>query len=236
MAYKLTEVYSGTHDADALAADIAKGKKAYVDGELVVGTLEDYDNTHMATEVYDYEEYDYSVNRNPYAYLKTNTKRCIINDKFYTKIPLNDFGNAMPYHVSKGNFFTSVHGYRVEGEIPLYDYSYLPSSHVGDTDDKTGYSFLAPIQPLFAEDELYFSVPKSNFGDATKNVVLDGFSFTSKNGFKQQGTLQNLGNVIVRLDPVDENKMSYKDTLAGYVEEIDLQIDDSALTERLSKI
>lgn len=236
MAYKLTEVYSGTHDADALAADIAKGKKAYVDGELVVGTLEDYDNTHLTTEVYDYEEYDYSVNRNPYAYLKTNTERCIVNDKFYTKIPLNDFGNATPYYVSKGNFFTSIHGYRVEGKIPLYNYSYLPANHVGDTNNNVGYSFSASIEPLFAEDEIRFSVPKDNFGDATKNAVLDGFSFTSKNGFNQQGTLQNLGNVTVRLDPIDENKMSYKDTLAGYVEEIDVQIDDSALVERLSKI
>lgn len=99
-----------TASGDATAAEILSGKKAYVDGTLLTGTMPNY-HTNAATAsgqnsygVYYYFSpgyYNYN-NENPWIYR-----------------PLSDFGNATAAQVLSGKTFTSSAGKLVTGTLAV---------------------------------------------------------------------------------------------------------------------
>lgn len=108
--------YADTSSGDALASDMLKGKKAWVDGNEVTGNIETYDGAPIAGSVYD--------SRNTYAYIRGLMPDSLKPGAMYVddgivnmKVTLADFGDAVADNVLEGNTFTSGAGVMVEGRM-----------------------------------------------------------------------------------------------------------------------
>lgn len=102
-----------TSDATATASDIASGKTAYINGELVTGTIKEGNPTHRAGT----PSYNPTTYVNLISIKATSNEDAIIRSgsEFSATASASEFGNATVNDVAKGKTFTSVNGLKLTG-------------------------------------------------------------------------------------------------------------------------
>ena len=105
-----------TSDATATADDMAEGVTAYVNGEKLTGTLEDYSSGQPATFVSNYTEVRDTGGINLQC-RGLNKGAKILRDGSYADVYVDkpEFGDATAADVAKGKTFTSSAGLKVTG-------------------------------------------------------------------------------------------------------------------------
>lgn len=102
-----------TSDATATTSDIASGKTAYINGELVTGTIKEGNPTHRAGT----PSYNPTTYVNLISIKATSNEDAIIRSgsEFSATASASEFGNATVNDVAKGKTFTSVNGLKLTG-------------------------------------------------------------------------------------------------------------------------
>lgn len=102
-----------TSDATATASDIASGKTAYINGELVTGTIKEGNPSHKAGT----PSYNPTTYVNLISIKSTANEDAIIRSgsEFSATASASEFGNATVNDVAKGKTFTSVNGLKLTG-------------------------------------------------------------------------------------------------------------------------
>lgn len=138
------------------------------------------------------EMQDYDGDDN--LYVSCPIGRSLVESGVTVKIPLSNFGNATAADVRKGKRFTSAEGFEKDGEMPMYDGEHLIAQRNENVDSDTGFGFYVypGYNDYFVQDEVYLEVPKSALGNASPMSVRSNVTFTSEDGVKIQGALENL--------------------------------------------
>ena len=121
-------VYCDATGADAVRSQVVKGAKFVgKNGVVEEGTMPIYDCYETVADIFDTGDEFVHVT----SYLKETS---VVEDEFFSKIPLSEFGNAQPSDVRKGVTFTSEAGvteegtYEADGEIE--EVSELPNKRI----------------------------------------------------------------------------------------------------------
>lgn len=190
-----------TSDATAVATDIRYGKSAYVNGELISGSL------HEATS-WSVGESVPSINSAGNFVLTKNgddtASDRIVNGttNFTAHCSASLLGDATAADVAQGKTFTSVNGLKITGtgtiggsgnnSIPYIDVDALYGSDDPYRDDSNGYicyTFSPNAQFIVGGDyPLTLGCAGYLFGDASASDVAAGKTFTSSAGLKVTGT------------------------------------------------
>ena len=189
----IPDYYVDADGADATPNDVANDK-FFVGADRVVkqGALSRY-NGRDIFEAINVRESTNEGKINVFAEIYG----CIIPEGAYIDIPAEEFGNAAEGEVLEGASFTSISGYRKEGTIKRYSDEKPNAVRERTTDNDTGFGF--SVNPgytdFFVSSDMHFRIPKEDLGTVGAEHVASGYSFTSKDGIKINGSMQNNGVV-----------------------------------------
>lgn len=184
-----------TSDATATASDMAEGVTAYVNGEKITGTLNTINNADS------YQEGDVGVVRQQsedtltMGVLAKKDTLLRTGSGLTMTVPFTTFGTATASDVAQGVTFTSASGMKVKGELEVHDI-------VGSVGIASNYDKYKADNDLYVDvftdvdvlirsgSGLGTSIPLSEFGTATEDKVLEGFTYTGADGHKKQGKMK----------------------------------------------
>ena len=189
--------YKDTSSGDALASHIIDGKKAWVDGKEVTGTLPYYSG--RAFEVF----FGATTDTHYEFDSEGDLDYCYLEDELTVKVPRSEFGDASSAHVISGNTFTSAEGWRITGTLPefstldahTFQVSVAEGSEQGYIDVTAGHN-----DRCYSNGIIRIPVNNQEFGAANLADVLEGVTFTSSSGLRVTGTMPNKGAVTQALD------------------------------------
>lgn len=162
---------------------IFNGKKYFIP-LFNAGMIPDYDGSALQGDAVKGDDNNVAIQ----SFIPEGEK-FVVKNLVNTIVPLWQFGNAEALVVPKGYFFTSMDGFRLEGEMPIYDYSPLAAEYSDETDN--GFIFMTSVgSNTLMEDEINLEVPKDVFGNAKTSEVFKGRFFTSEDGVMQEGTYE----------------------------------------------
>ena len=194
--------------ATATSNDLRYGTTAWVNGELVSGTLTTQPN-YISVDVD-------STNYSDGDGLQITLPNGIYDNTVCTILLYDDnFGNAATSDVIAGKTFSSAKGFNITGTLTMRsEYTSIGESYKA-YNSSNGCLYVnipdgAYIQHTVA-GYCEGTLSLSSFGDATASQVLSGKTFTSKNGYILTGSMGNYGDASVNLNCGDSKSLS-----AGY--------------------
>ena len=229
--------YKDTSSGDAVAGEILKGKKAWVDGSEVTGIME---NRGAVSEI---------LGVNAMGVLKTSAKIAAgyhngdgqiviigetktvtpdestqnigptggLNGSVLTKVTVNPIpskykdvtgADAEASQVVEGVAFLGKSGVVENGALLKYKNTTMAANAVNKTSNAV--TIRTPFEnPMYVENALYCDVPFEQFGDAEAAHVLKDKTFTSVDGFNATGTMTDRGAIDVKINPAMMPSQSY---------------------------
>ena len=181
---------SGTGGGTATAGRILEGYTAYVNNNLITGTLPDYSNkTVDATTSWD--------STNSKVLLKIPNTAMYSSYTSYLSSSGSNFGNATAANVLADKTFTSTAGLKATGSMVNRSGtsgSFGEYSATASYDSNNNRIRMRIPAAAYYNTYNYLYANGSAFGDSTPGKVLEGNTFTSSSGINQTGTLTNNGN------------------------------------------
>ena len=212
---KIPLSYADTSSGDAVASEILKNKKAWVDGSEVTGTMPVNEGVAIYLgnsedgfiSSYDIPDGYHDGKGAVYIYYETKTatptdKKQEFTPSFgsaFSKLTVNPIpskykdvtgANATPSQVIEGSKFVGANGTVETGTMPIYEDSsaYL---YENGMDDEGNYHWGCQFDRnvIIPAGESSFKIPASEFGNANQMYVAEGSTFTSENGVCLEGTM-----------------------------------------------
>lgn len=173
------------------------------DGFCITGTLKKYAGSYVNADLEN--EIDNCL------VIKADIEEPIyVKDEFYSKVPLETFGNASVGCVAEGYTFTSKDGSMLNGTLPYYDGTEMFASVYDQGDEFVHVESYVTKQSIM-EDMVYSKIALANFGNATASDVRAGAIFTSAAGLEETGTMPDASFTV------SGNTVKTTSTGAGYV-------------------
>lgn len=225
--------YADTSSGDAVAGEILKDKKAWVDGSEVTGTMENRgavtETLGMNTAGFFKEWAEISAgyhNGNGRIKIVGETKTVTPDDttqqifptggtkgSVLSKVTVNPIpskykdttgANATPAQVIEGSKFLGANGVVETGTMPIYeDGSAYLYENSMDDEGNFYWGCYFESNVIIPEGESSFKIPSSEFGNAKASDVRAGVNFTSTEGVWKTGTMPD-GDYDIRMSMFGE--------------------------------